>query len=200
MLTSDLLPNLTWLHRVPAGGKLVALAVVSVALMSVSPLVLGASAGVVALMVLSLKQDTLQRVARFLYAFWPVMAVIFAFHIALGTIVEGALTLTRMMVLMTLAYLVTLTTTMQAMMDAVLWLLKPLTFFGFRPRKLALAVTLSLRFIPLLLDQWQKRREAWYARTGRRLPLRLMVNLLIDALRMAEHMSEALYARGFDAS
>jgi biotin transport system permease protein len=199
MLSSDLLPHPTWLHSVPAGVKLVTLAVLSIALLAASPAIVCASVVAVALTVLSLKQKTWHRVALFLYAFWPVMAVIFAFHIALGTMVEGALTLTRMMVLMTLAYLVTLTTTMQAMMDAVLWLLKPLAFFGFRPKKLALAVTLSLRFIPLLLDQWHRRREAWHARTGRRLPLCLMVNLLIDALRMAEHMSEALYARGFDA-
>ena len=67
-----------------------------------------------------------------------------------------------------LADVFTMTTTLQALMDALAPLLRPLRLLGLRPKKLTLAVALVVRFVPVLLERWRAREEAWRARTGRR--------------------------------
>jgi biotin transport system permease protein len=75
-------------------------------------------------------------------------------------------------------------------------LLRPL---GVNPRKMALAVALVLRFVPVLLTRWRAREEAWKARTRRRVPVRLVAVFLADILQLADRVAESLDARGFDA-
>jgi biotin transport system permease protein len=90
-----------------------------------------------------------------------------------------------------------MTTTMQDMMQAlmpVLHLLKP---FGVNPKKVALAVSLAIRFVPVLSGNWEARAEAWRARTGRKPSWRLVGPFLAETLRMADQVAEALDARGF---
>ena len=64
----------------------------------------------------------------------------------------------------------------------------------------ALAVALVMRFVPVLLTRWRAREEAWKARTRRRVPLTLVAAFLADILQLADHVAEALDARGFDTA
>src|SRR3546814_7577719 len=90
----------------------------------------------------------------------------------------------RLVLMVLLANLVTMTTTMQALMDAVAPLLRPLRVFGLNPKKLTLAVALVVRFVPVLLASWDARAEAWRARTGRRPSIRLLVPFMAVTLRL----------------
>jgi biotin transport system permease protein len=105
----------------------------------------------------------------------------------------------RLAAMMLLADLVAATTTVTAMMEAIVPVLAPLRYVGLRPKRLALGVALVLRFVPVMLDGWRARNEAWRARSGRRVPLRLVASFLADAMRLADQAGEALDARGFDA-
>ncbi|HEY8581225.1 MAG TPA: energy-coupling factor transporter transmembrane component T, partial [Beijerinckiaceae bacterium] len=103
----------------------------------------------------------------------------------------------RLAAMIMVADLVTATTPMLAMMDTIAPLLAPLRLVGLDARRLSLAFALVLRFVPVLLDDWRKREEAWRARTGRRASIRLLAPWAADLLRLADRVSEAIDARGF---
>ncbi|MGO4717156.1 CbiQ family ECF transporter T component [Bradyrhizobium sp. 2TAF24] len=187
----------TWLHRLPAGLKLVALAAVSLALLPVQDwrllaLCLAALVGLYA----ALGRAALQRLGLF-RPLLPLLVIVGGLQGVFNQWQDGAVVVLRLLVMVLAADLVTMTTTMTALMDAVEPLFRLLRPFGVNARKIALAVALVLRFIPVLLANWRAREEAWQARSSRRVPLRIVVLFLAETLRLADHVAEALDARGY---
>ena len=66
----------------------------------------------------------------------------------------------RLLAMLLLADLVSMTTTMSALMEVLAPALRVLRPLGVNPRKMALAVALVLRFVPVLLTRWRAREEA----------------------------------------
>ena len=186
-----------WLHRLPAGAKLLVLAVLSIAAMQIaSPWILaGATFGIGLLFVVP--QYGIVRRLLGIAALWPVAAAIFVSQYFASGLEPALAMVLRLALMMLFADLVTLSTTMQAMMGAIEPLLRPLRFLGLQPRVYAFAISLTIRFVPLLLAQWQHMAEAWRARTGRRARIGLVAPYAASLLRMSDHVAEALDARGF---
>ncbi len=109
------LPGPTWLHRVPTGAKLAGMAVASLAILPVeSPLVLLALlAGTLALYA-SLGREALRRLSL-LKPLLPFLLVIGALQGWFVSWADAATTILRILVMVHIASLVTLTSTMQAM-------------------------------------------------------------------------------------
>ncbi len=195
-MISVYLPGTSWIHRTPVRLKLLALAVVSMAILPVhDPLVLGAAlAGVLALYATlgpqGLKQVLLLKPLVFLFL------IIFLLHGISGSWVEGLVAVLRLVAMVLLANLVSVTTRMDDMLDAVMPLFYPLKIFGASPKKPALAVTLVIRFVPVLLSVYASLAEAYRSRTGKRGSWRLIAPFALQALRMSENVAEALTARG----
>jgi biotin transport system permease protein len=190
------LPERTWLHGIPAGWKLIALALVSltVAPFDNLPLMAGLVAAVLALYA-SLGRAALAQIAL-LRPLWPLFLILLALHWWRGDVLLGAVVILRILAMVLLANAVTMTTRMDAMMDAVEPLLRPLSLIGVAPRAVALAVAMMIRFVPLLFALWEALNESWRARTGRRGGWRLLAPFCIQTLRMSHHTAEALAARG----
>lgn len=190
------LPERTWLHGVPAGWKLLALALVSLAVAPVDSLALMAGL-VAAVLVLyaSLGRAALAQIAL-LRPMWPLFAILIGLHWWNGDVVFGLVVCLRILAMVLLANAVTMTTRMDAMMDAVEPLLAPLAWFGVAPRAVALAVAMMIRFVPLLFALWESLNESWRARTGRRGGWRLLAPFCIQTVRLSHHTAEALAARG----
>lgn len=187
----------TWLHRVPAGVKLAALFGLSLALLPVEDWRLLAAGLALCLCVYaSFGRQAMRRLAG-LRSFLPLLAIVFALHLLAGSWQAGAGALIRLLLMVLLADLVSMTTTMQAMMSALMPGLRLLQPLGVNPRKLALAVSLVVRFVPVLNASWAARSEAWRARTGRRASFRLIAPFIAETLRMADQVAESLDARGF---
>jgi biotin transport system permease protein len=187
----------SWLHRLPAGVKLSALCAISLASLPVQDwrlllaglclcLATYASAG----------PGALRRLSN-LRAFLPLLAILLALHALSGDWEAGFGAVIRLLTMVLLADLVSMTTTMQDMMAAVTPVLRLLKPFGIEPRKVALAVSLVIRFVPVLSANWQARSEAWRARTGRRASWRLIAPFIAETLRVADQVAESLDARGF---
>jgi biotin transport system permease protein len=199
MLTDDHTPK-TWLHRVPAAVKLAAFALLSLLLLPLDDwrIFAGGLAIVLAIYV-GFGQPGLARLAL-LRPLLPLLAIVSGVQALSGGWHAGAVVSLRLLVMLLLADLVSMTTTMTQLM-AVLSppfnLLRPL---GANPRKMALAVALLLRFVPVLLTIWRVREEAWKARSFRRVPVRLLAVFLADILQLADRVAESLDARGFDAT
>jgi len=186
----------TWLHAVPAGWKLLALAVISLAVAPFDSLALMAGL-VVAVLALyaSLGRAAFRQVAL-LRPLWPVFVILFAFHWWNGHAALGVAVMLRLVAMILLANAVTMTTRMDAMMDAIEPLLGPLRLVGVSPRRMALAVAMMIRFVPLLFALWEALNESWRARTGKRGGWRLLAPFCIQTLRLSHNTAEALAARG----
>lgn len=97
-----------------------------------------------------------------------------------------------------LASLVTLTTPAMRLLEGFERLLAPIRRFGVSPERVALAASLAITSVPVLLGIGQRIREAQRAR-GARFSLRSWgVPLIVMALAHADALADALSARGAD--
>lgn len=108
----------------------------------------------------------------------------------------AAVTFARILALVWAAGLMTSTTTFSEMMEALRRGLTPLRCVGVEPARLAFAMTLAIRFVPLLRQVLQESREAQLARGLGRNPITLIVPVMIRVIRLADRVSEAIEARG----
>lgn len=113
----------------------------------------------------------------------------------------GGLTCWRLTLMLGLGALFTATTPRGELQKAVAWLLRP---FPFVPaRRVAFMATLTIHFLPLLLDQSEEVRMASRARLGerRKNPIERMKFLALPLLRRsflrAEELTLAMAARGY---
>ena len=190
----------TWLHRVPAGAKLAGLALLSVLLLPVGDwrTLVGALA-MIALVYAGCGRVGMARL-KLLRPLLPLLVVVGGVQAASGGWNAGAVVTMRLLAMLLLVDLVSMTTTMSALMEVLAPAFRVLRPLGVNPRKMALAVALVLRFVPVLMTRWRAREEAWKARTHRRIPPRLVAAFVADILQLADRVAEALDARGFDRS
>ncbi|AMO60675.1 cobalt transport protein [Mycolicibacterium phlei] len=192
-------PGSSPLHRLPAGVKLVALAV-SIALMAVwvqTPADLAVAALGVAALVAAAGLRPRALTAQLRPVLW-VVAVIFGFQL-LFTDWRRALVVCGILLLsVVLAAVVTVTTRVTAMLAALTALMRPLGRVGFPVDQLALALALTLRTIPLMIDTVRQVEEARRARGLRFSPRIVLAPVITAALDTADGFAEALTARGLD--
>ena len=187
----------TWLHGIPAGIKLLALAALSIVLINISQ-ALFLLAGLAAVFAIYLFSGiSLVQRLKLLRPLWPVMLMIFAGQTYAAGFDAGVASVARLALMILLADLVTLSTPMQDMMDAFAKVFAPLSFTGLNIKRLSFGVALVIRFVPVLLDLWRQQEEAWRARTGKRAGWKLIAPFLANVMRMADRTAEALDARGF---
>lgn len=185
------------LHRLPAGAKLIGLALVSIVILPVTdPRLLGLALAAVLAAYASLGRRGLARLFNWV-PLLPLLLLIGVLQAWAVSVPAAASSVLRILVMVLIADLVTLSTRLEDMMDALGVVLRPLAVLGLDPRRLSLAVALVLRFVPVLAAQWQARTEAWRARSPRRPRLVLLVAFLAGALKSADQVAEALDARGF---
>ena len=190
------LPGNSWIHRTPVRLKLIALAVASVMILPVTdPWILAGVLAVTLGLYATLGRDGLKQVLL-LRPLVSLLVIIFALHGISGSWSEGVSAVLRLVSMVLLANFVSVTTRMDDMLEAVLPLFYPLKLIGMSPRKPALAVTLVIRFAPVLFSVYEALREAYQSRTGRRGSWRLIAPFALQSLRMSENVAEALSARG----
>lgn len=101
--------------------------------------------------------------------------------------------------LVLLASLVTFTTRFSDMIDALTAASRPFARFGLSPAKMGLALALAVRFIPVLMKDYQDIQDARAARGASRWGVLALGPLLIKTLRMTSDLSDAISARGFES-
>ncbi len=113
----------------------------------------------------------------------------------------ATLTCWRLLLVLCFATLFTFTTRPKDLQDAITWLLGPIPFIP--ARRVALMVSLMLRFLPLIMDQADEVRMAMKSRLGteRKNPLRKIKGMALPIFRKslgrADELALALSARGY---
>jgi biotin transport system permease protein len=190
-------PRETPLHRVPPGWKLAALALASLWPFTIdSPLWLGLTAGAIAAGYLWLGVDIARRGLALLRPLWPFLLILGLWHLWIGEAQAGAFLAVRMLAAIALANLVTMTTRLDALIAVLTQLLAPAARIGLSPQVLALSVALVIRFTPVLMDKTAQLMQAWRARGGGRANWRIVLPVALIALDDADHVAEAIRARG----
>jgi biotin transport system permease protein len=190
-------PVETWAHRLAAGLKLAALALTTTGLFLLTgpwPLALAATA--VLALYLSAGRQFAKAAPRLLYPLWPFVLIVGLWHLAAGDSRDGVVVILRMVAAVALANFVTMTTRLSDMIAVFQALARPFARFGLPPRRLALAFALTIRFIPVMLERLTLIRQSWSARSPRRPRWRVLVPATLAALDDADHVAEALRARG----
>jgi energy-coupling factor transport system permease protein len=116
----------------------------------------------------------------------------------------------RLILLITGASLLTLTTTPILLTDAIEKLLSPLKRIGVPAHEIAMMMTIALRFIPTLLDETEKIMKAQSARgadfdSGSLMQraksfIPILVPLFVSAFRRADELAMAMEARCYRGS
>lgn len=190
-------PGTSVVHRAPALVKLGLLAVIvtTVALLPSLPALGAASVVVVALFALARVPFRLawRQVSPILW--------ILAFAVPVQWIFAGweaAATMgVRLVLAVAVAAVYTLTTPVTATLDAMQVLLRPFRRWIDADR-VGLALALAIRCVPLLADLVREVLDARKARGAEGSPTAFAVPVIVRALRTADHLGEALMARGVD--
>ncbi|NRG17197.1 energy-coupling factor transporter transmembrane protein EcfT [Rhizobiales bacterium] len=186
----------SWLHRLPAGWKLIGLCIFTMVLFPVESPAIAASGFLAALALFTVVGREGYRRLLALRSVLYLLVFLLIFHVLAGTLTSGIVAVFRLMTMVVLATLVTFTTRMEDMLDALNPVLTPLNFIGISSRRIALAIALVIRFTPFLIALADELGSAFKARTGKRGGVRLTAPFAVLALRTADHVSDALAARG----
>ena len=194
----------TWLHRMPAGLKLTALAVASVLLLPATELGWLLSACVFSASgFLSLGAPGKRRLTHLIKTAGALALLIGVFQFLFSLQDTGyeaafhaaAVSALRLLSLVLLADLVSVTTPMADLLQAIRWVLAPLQWLGVSVRKLELSIGLMIRMATLLNQRREAVTQALLARTSKRVGLRAIAPLVRQLGPQNRQLAEALYAR-----
>ncbi len=190
-------PGTSPLHRMSPGPKMAALAIAATALFlqeSLLVTVLAVLATLGLYRVASIPLTTaLSQVRPLLWIF----VLFFAVQWYFSGLDLAAYVVLRLAALVLLASLVTLTTRASDMIDSMARALRLFKPFGVNPDKVSLAISLALRFIPVLGRITTEVREAQKARGLERSVIAVAMPLAIRAIKMADDISDAIDSRGY---
>ncbi len=174
-----------------------ALAIAGTALFFVTSLAGTALAFAIVAALYFVAQLSLRDMGKVLRPLLIVMVLLVLAHAWLNGWEEALAMGMRLAALILLAGLVTLTTSSAAIMAAIEKGLEPLGKLGVDVERMSLALSLALRFLPLIASVGAEVREAQRARGLDDSLVALAVPLLVRTLKMGETIAEAIDARGF---
>lgn len=127
-----------------------------------------------------------------------VLLFLFVVQSLLADVESGAVTVLRFGVLLLLSSLVTLTTRVSDLLAALERAMQPLARVGVNPAKVSLAVSLTLRFIPVVVQTVNDVRDAQRARGSEKNMVALTVPVIVRTLKMADDVADAIEARSWE--
>lgn len=194
----------TWLHRVRPGIKLLVLAVASMALLPSKSLVLLLTVSLlVVLGYLSLLAPGRRRLVVLLKTAGLLAGLVGVFQFGLvypssGLVLAGELALVsalRLLALVMLADLVSVTTPITEMLAVFRRILAPLDRLGMSTDTLTLLVGLLIRATSLIHQRLQTIQDAYRVRCGRSAGIRAVAPLVRQTFEANHRLAEALESR-----
>lgn len=185
----------SWMHRLPAGLKLLLLALGSMLLLALSDLRIQALAfAAIALLYASLGAAS-RPTRRLVVVALVASTLVGGLHAATGQPWLGLASGLRLVSTTMLGAMLTATTRFGDLLGVAEWLLSPLARLGLPVERLALQLGLMLRFAEQFFVQWQRLADAYQVRTGRSGGWRLLAPLTIHMLITARKVADALAIR-----
>ncbi len=191
------IPERTWVHPVPVAWKLLFLLGLTALLYPVSDLsVLAGALVAVAILAVTLGRGVVRQSLKMFVPLMVIVLLVLLYHVLVGRFVAGVGVVLKLLTLIGVANLVTMTSRLDDMFELIVFLLAPLKRLGVRPEVPALAFALVLRFIPVLMQKGRCVSDAWKCRSTRRMSWPVLIPLCLVALDDAERVADAIRARG----
>lgn len=187
------------IHRMPAGPKVLVFAMIALAIsLSAGNGWSLPVAGVLAVCLYLLAGLGVGTFLRQILAVRWVIVVMLITQVLFLPVLVAVTNTSRVLVVIVLAALITLTTRIPALLDATERALAPLRRFGVNPASIGLLLALTITAIPVITGFAAAIREAQRARGA---PVRLRtfaVPLLVMSLKHSDDLADALTARGIE--
>lgn len=190
-------PGHSPLHRMRPAFKMAGLMVGATLLFINQSLPVTAAATLAILALYPLAQLTLKQAFAQIRPLLWIFVLFFAVQWYFSGLTLAAYVVLRLAALILLASLVTLTTRSSDMIDTMTRALSILRPIGVNPAKVSLAISLALRFIPVLAQIMRDVREAQKARGLERSVIAVAMPMAIRAIKMADDISDAIDSRGY---
>lgn len=189
-------PGTTWLHRLPAGAKLLGLVLLGLVVVLVrgpvsAVVALGVAVGLGAYAGLTAREGL-----RTLRGLLLVAVLLGGFQVWNNGWARAVESVGDLLALVVLATVLTLTTPVDEVLDALVRALRPLRRLGVDPDRVALTISLALRAIPTTVAIAEETRDAALARGLERSPRARLVPLVVRVVSHARATGDALHARG----
>lgn len=130
-----------------------------------------------------------------LFVFILLMYIIFARN----SLNQGLITIWRFWILITMSIALTFSTTISSLVLGIEKLSKPMKVFGFKPRNIAILISMAIRFVPVMFIKMERLKDAMLSRLAnfRKLTnIKLLILVLLEKmLKSASNLSDALQSR-----
>jgi biotin transport system permease protein len=195
-MIGDYRPGTTALHRLPAGVKLLAMLVAAVATVVVRGWAASLVALAIAAALLAWSGAGLWLTLKTLRGIAVVVVLLFAWQAWQHGWPRAVETVGDIVALVLLATVLTATTRVQDILDAITAGLRPLRRVGVDADRVALTFALTIRAIPATLELAAETRQAAQARGLERSLRARLVPFVIRVVARAHETGAALHARG----
>ena len=189
-------PGGTWLHRLPAGAKVLGLLVASIVVVVMDGPPTVAAELVLTLAVLTAAGMGWGLFLRSLRGLALVVTLLAAYLLWQHGWVRAVESVGDLVTLVLLATVLTVTTAVDEMLDAITRALRPLRRLGLDPDSVALAFSLMIRSIPTTVQIAEETRDAAIARGVERDPRARLTPVVLRVVAHARATGDALHARG----
>jgi biotin transport system permease protein len=199
MITGLYIPGTSLFHRAPAGLKVLVLLGAGIAVVLIDDLpTLCAVSMVVVAMYVGVARLGWRPVWTSAKAIMLWLVVIAVAQVLYADLEAAAATVLRLLILVWTASLVSYTTRLDDMTAVLESGLRWTQVFGVSPQRVAFMIALTLRLIPAVFELSRGVREAQRARGVDATIVTAVTPALTRVLAHADHVAEALSARGYD--
>ena len=192
--------NASYLSRIKPGWKFGSLLVLSIALYLISSWQVLLVAFILSVALLASARVDLKQLRAPLISIVIILGVVFILLEIQTNWLNAVSSVLRLLTMCLLAYSVSLSTRFSEMLELFQQVASPIRVVGGNPDQVALALSMTIRFIPELKKVYNEVREAQHARGLANNPLAVTVPLVIRSLKIADETAEALDARGYDSA
>lgn len=186
-------------HKASFLVKFIGLLLLSTLLLTFPNLWLSIGALVGVLVLFKLANFKITTVLQQTKPIFPFLVLLFAFQYFFADLTLAIISTTRLLALLLFASLLTLTTKSSVIIDTIEKHLYFLRHLKINPKKVGLAISLTLRFIPVLAMITQEIKEAQKVRGLEKSIVAIAVPVIIRTLKMADDISAAIESRAFDS-
>jgi biotin transport system permease protein len=183
------------LHRLPVGVKLAGLAALSLAIVLVRSMPASLAFLAAALLLALVGRVSLRTLVRAARGVLLVALVVAGFQWWLSGYAKAVETLVDLLALALAAVVLSATTPVNAMLDAIVRWVAPLRRLGVDPERVALTFTLAIQALPGTMTLAVETRDAARAR-GVRSPRAYLSPFVVRVIARAHETGDALTARG----
>ncbi len=190
-------PGTSPIHRMSPGAKILVMMLGGTGLFVFDSLPIACAAFVCVLALYPVAGLTAKQAWAQIRPLLWIFGIFFALQWWLSGLTVAAFVVIRLATLILLASLVTLTTRASDMIDTITRALGFLRPLGVNPAKIGLAISLALRFIPVLAQITREVREAQKTRGLERSVIATAMPMAIRTIKMADDISDAIESRGY---